>query len=62
MEKIRIEQHSFGGFLWLVGWLFTIGFLNLGFLQGVAALFVWPAYLGYAFSPLLATLTKVASP
>ena len=62
MEKIRIEQHSVGGLLWLAAWLFTIGFLNLGFLQGAAALIVWPAYLGYAFSPLLITLTKVASP
>ena len=58
MEKIRIEQHSFGGLLWFVGWLFTIGFLNLAFWKGVVALFLWPAYLGYAFSPLLMMLAK----
>ena len=33
MEKIRIEQHSFGGLLWVGGWLFTIGFLKLDVLE-----------------------------
>jgi hypothetical protein len=46
MEKIRIEQHSFGGVLWFVGWLFTIGFLNLTFGKGLLALLLWPYYLG----------------
>ena len=45
-EKIRIEQHSFGGMLWFGGWLFTLGFLELGFGKGILALFVWPYYLG----------------
>lgn len=60
MEKIRIEQHSVGGLIWLCGWLFTIGFLNLAFWRGVAALFVWPVYLGYAFSPLLEQVMRAA--
>jgi hypothetical protein len=30
-EKIRIEQHSFAGGLWIIGWLFTVGFLKLTF-------------------------------
>ena len=59
MEKIRIEQHSVGGLMWVVGWLFTIGFLNLTFWKGVLALFVWPVYLGYAFSPLLRVIAKL---
>ena len=59
MEKIRIEQHSVGGLLWFAGWLFTIGLLNLSFWKGAAALFVWPAYLGYAFGPLLQGLATV---
>jgi hypothetical protein len=52
-EKIRIEQHSVGGLLWLFGWLFTIGLLNLTFWKGFVALLVWPVFLGYALSPLL---------
>ena len=46
MEKIRIEQHSGAGLLWLTGWLFTICFLPAGFSKGVLALFVWPYYIG----------------
>lgn len=61
MEKIRIEQHSFGGLLWVAGWLFTIGFLNLAFWKGVFAMVLWPAYLGYAFSPLLTAVAKLAA-
>ena len=59
MEKIRIEQHSVGGLIWFAGWLFTIGFLHLAFWKGVLALFVWPVYLGYAFSPLLTFVAKL---
>jgi hypothetical protein len=40
MEKIRVEHHSFTGGLWIVGWLFTIGFSQLGFWQGVLALLI----------------------
>jgi hypothetical protein len=45
-ERIRIEQHSAGGLLWFAFWLFTVGFLKLTFWQGVAALVIWPYYLG----------------
>jgi hypothetical protein len=41
--------------------LFTIGFLQLPFWKGVAALFIWPVYLGTAFSPLIQTVAKVAN-
>ena len=34
------------GLVWIAGWLFTIGFLKLGFWQGVFAIFIWPYYLG----------------
>ena len=44
MEKIRIEQHSFGGLIWFAGWLFTIGFLQLQFWKGVLAVLLWPVY------------------
>jgi hypothetical protein len=51
MERIRIEQHSSIGLLWFIGWLFTIGYLNLGFWQGVLAIIVWPYFLGAHFAP-----------
>jgi hypothetical protein len=53
MEKIRIEQHSSMGILWVGGWLFTIGFLHLTFWKDVLAIVLWPYYLGAAFSSLL---------
>ncbi|HTL03796.1 MAG TPA: hypothetical protein VL243_16280 [Vicinamibacterales bacterium] len=58
MEKIRIEQHSFGGALWAVGWLFTIGFLHLDFWRGLLAVLLWPYYMGVTFSPLVGALSR----
>lgn len=52
-ERIRIDQHSATGLLWFMGWLFTIGYLDLTFWRGVFALIVWPYYLGVSFQPLL---------
>ena len=47
MEKIKIDNN--GGFwVWLVGWLFTIGFLQLAFWKGVMAIVLWPYYIGMA--------------
>jgi hypothetical protein len=51
VEKIRIEQHSSLGMLWVARWLFSIGFLKLKFWYGVLALFVWPHFLGSHFAP-----------
>ena len=53
MERIRVEQHSVGGLLWVGGWLFTIGFLHLTSWKGVLAMVVWPYYLGVTFGPVL---------
>ena len=53
MERVRIEQHSAGGLVWVIGWLFTIGFLHLSFWQGVLAIVLWPYYLGGHISALL---------
>ncbi len=50
-QRIRIEQHSAIGLLWIAGWLFSIGYLKLAFWQGVLALFIWPYYIGAAFAP-----------
>lgn len=53
MEKIKVEQSSVAGTLWFASWLFTIGFLDLGFSRGALALVIWPYYIG---SWLAATL------
>lgn len=52
-DKIRIEQHSVGGMLWGVGWLFSIGFLHLTFWKGVIAVVLWPYYLGIFVSAIV---------
>jgi hypothetical protein len=49
--KIKIEQHSFMGMVWFGMWLFTIGYLDLTFWQGVLAIVIWPYYLGATFAP-----------
>ena len=53
MERIRIEQHSSVGLLWVAGWLFTIGYLKLGFLQGLLAILLWPYYLGDSWTAVV---------
>ena len=50
--KIRIVQHSFAGGLWCAAWLFTIGFLHLGFWKAVFAILLWAYYLGVHFKSL----------
>ncbi len=44
--KIKVEQHTFSGALWVASWLFTIGILHLSFWRGVLAIIIWPYYLG----------------
>ncbi len=34
------------GSIWVIGWLFTIGYLHLHFWPGVFAIIIWPYYLG----------------
>ena len=53
MERIKIEQHSFVGTLWVAAWLFTLGLLHLHFWKGVLTIVLWPYYLGTAFSALV---------
>jgi hypothetical protein len=53
MERIRIEQHGFTGALWIGGWFFTLGFLQLPFGQGLLAIVIWPYYIGAALSGLI---------
>lgn len=49
MKPIIINHDSLN-FLWIVGWLFSIGYLRLTFWKGVLALIVWPYYLGRYFT------------
>jgi hypothetical protein len=53
MERIQIEQHTSSGLLWLIGWLFSIGYLHLDLWKGAAELFVWPYYIGLRIASLL---------
>ena len=52
-ERIRIEQHSATGLVWVVGWLFAIGFLDLSFWKGLLGLVVWPYFIGSHIATLL---------
>ena len=51
-KTVTIETHSGAGLVWIAGWLFTIGYLGLGFWKGVLALLVWPYFLGAHFMPV----------
>jgi len=52
MDRIHVEQHSSLGLLWAAGWLFTLGYLQLGFWKGVLAIIVWPYFIGAAVTAL----------
>lgn len=48
--KVKVRQGGTGlGLLWMMGWLFTIGYLKLTFWKGVLALILWPYDLGVFF-------------
>ena len=53
MGKVKNIQHHSMGFIWIVGWLFTIGFLRLTFWHGVLALIIWPYYIGVNIATLI---------
>ena len=44
-----MKHHTGISALWLAGWLFTIGYLQLAFWPTVAAALIWPYYLGTFF-------------
>jgi uncharacterized membrane protein len=52
MEKVRVEHHTVIGGFWFAAWLFTIGYLGLGFLKGVLAIILWPYFLGVALAAM----------
>ena len=45
-KRIRIEHQSGLGAIWLIGWLFTIGYAKLSFWGGIVGILVWPYFLG----------------
>ncbi len=49
MHNEIINNQDLFGTLWCIGWLFTIGYLNLSFWKGVLAIIVWPYYMGVKF-------------
>lgn len=49
-QSKNVEKASTLGPLWFIGWLFTIGYVNLSFWKAVLALIIWPYYLGVALS------------
>ncbi|MDH3217136.1 MAG: hypothetical protein OEN01_12760 [Candidatus Krumholzibacteria bacterium] len=44
----KMEIVGLVGPLWAMGWLFTIGFVQLSYGKAVLALVLWPYYLGRA--------------
>ena len=53
MQKIKVEQHTFTAGTWFAAWLFTIGFMDLSFFEGLVALVIWPYYLGTAIAGMI---------
>jgi hypothetical protein len=47
-RTIRV-QNEFGA-LWFAGWLFSLGWLGLGFWKGLLAIVLWPYYIGAALA------------
>lgn len=50
MEKIIITQQDLFCSLWIIGWLFTIGYFQFKFWKGLLSLFIWPYYIGESLS------------
>ena len=42
----KVEVSGITGPIWFAGWLFTIGYVHLGFWKAVLGLVIWPYYLG----------------
>lgn len=48
----KVVVQSSLGMLWFIGWLFSLGYLQMGFFKGLFALLLWPYYIGDALAPL----------
>ena len=48
-EVKKTDSCMFFGPVWIIGWLFTIGYVGMPFFwKGVLALLIWPYFLGMA--------------
>ncbi len=52
-QRIKIDQGGLGFGFWTIGWLFTIGFVDLNFWRGLLGLLVWPYFLGLRIAELI---------
>ena len=53
MDKIRVDQSGCWFGIWLIGWMFTIGFFHLPFWRAALAIIIWPYHLGTFVSNLV---------
>lgn len=42
----NVDNASMMGGLWIMGWLFTLGFLKISLFKGLLAIVLWPYYIG----------------
>jgi len=48
-ERCRPDAGMIFGPVWVIGWLFTIGYVGMPFFwKGLLALLIWPYFLGSA--------------
>jgi len=59
-NKVKVVRHGGPGIIWVIGWLFTVGFLKQGFWTGALALIIWPWFLGAHFAEERPGLTAPA--
>jgi hypothetical protein len=52
-RKVVVKNGEFAGSIWVIGWLFTIGFCHLSFGKGLLAIILWPYYLGNLLAPVI---------
>lgn len=52
MADTKVTVQSSLGLIWFIGWLFTLGYLNLGFFKGILAILLWPYFIGAEVSPV----------
>jgi hypothetical protein len=47
-DSKAIDIGALMGPIWVIGWLFTIGFVGLPFWKSLMAIALWPYFLGVA--------------
>lgn len=45
-ETTRVKVDTGASTFWVIGWLFTIAFAQLGLGKAILAVLLWPYYLG----------------